>query len=369
MAEWADVYKNIQPADPLKQIGGVYGVLNADQQLKLARQAEQVRQYDLMQNQATDLLNTAGTLANVPGVTNVDVQAHMAQRARQLGINPRVYELAKQKFDGLSGSALTKELQIHGARAAGVPGITARDQTIEPSTGAASSVPAPALIGRAAPTGLGPAAQAAAATAGGAAGTGAAQARDNSLRYQEQTFPLEQAINALETLGTKGTGPGTETLNHIKSFALSMGVPGVDEKGVMTFDKAKKYLTDYVNQNGNNATNDKLAASFAGNPSVNISNAAAVDVAKSAVALRRLSEARTRAFEASGLPDSEFAKFAGKWAREHDVRVYGFDMMTPGQRKKVLEGMPEAKRNLFLLDVQEAKNSGLLRAPHHAAKG
>jgi hypothetical protein len=126
-----------------------------------------------------------------------------------------------------------------------------------------------------------------------AAGTGSGEelvnARHRSLNYQQEVFPLEQAIPALEKLGPKGTGPGTESINHLKSFVLS-NIPGADFKGlkddVATYDKAKKYLTDFVNQNGNSGTNDKLAASFAGNPSVNISNAAAVDVAKSALALR-----------------------------------------------------------------------------------
>src|SRR5262249_38844427 len=163
-------------------------------------------------------------------------------------------------------------------------------------------------------------------------------------------------------LGSKGTGPGTETTNHLKSFLIT-NVPGVSQSSfngtVEDYDKAKKYLTDFVNQNGNTGTNDKLAAAFAGNPSVGISNAAAVDVAKSALALRRMKQAQLVEFEKSGLPDSEFAKWASRWQINHDPRAFGFDMMTVPQRNAVLNSISDKKgkegaaspRDLFQLQV------------------
>ncbi|UPK28391.1 hypothetical protein [Bradyrhizobium sp. 195] len=201
---------------------------------------------------------------------------------------------------------------------------------------------------------------------GEGSGSALVSARQRAMNYQGEVFPLEQAIPALEKLGTKGTGPGTESINHLKSFVLS-NIPGADFKGlkddVETYDKAKKYLVDFVNQNGNAGTNDKLAASFAGNPSVNISNAAAVDVAKSALALRRVKQAQLAAFEQSGLPESEFGKFASKWNVMADPRAYGFDLMTPAQRKAVIESLPKGKRELFMLNVQDAVEQGLIKAP------
>jgi hypothetical protein len=191
-------------------------------------------------------------------------------------------------------------------------------------------------------------------------------ARTAAPNYQQEVNPLEQAIPALEKLGTKGTGPGTDSINHLKSFVLS-NVPGADFKGlkddVATYDKAKKYLTDFVNQNGNSGTNDKLAAAFAGSPSTTISNAAAVDVAKTALALRRFKQAQLVSFETSGKPDADFAKEAGKFAREHDPRAYGFDLMTPAQRKTTLESIPKNKRELFMMDVQDAVQQGILKTP------
>lgn len=209
----------------------------------------------------------------------------------------------------------------------------------------------------------------AAEEAGGASGGALGDARNRSINYQAEVTPLEQAIPALEKLGTKGTGPGTESINHLKSFVLS-NVPGADFKGlkddVATYDKAKKYLTDFVNQNGNSGTNDKLAAAFAGNPSVNISNAAAVDVAKTALTLRRFKQAQLTAFEKTGRPDADFAKEAGRFAREHDPRAFGFDMMTPAERKKVIGSLPKGKRELFMMDVQDAAEAGLIKPPMQA---
>lgn len=200
------------------------------------------------------------------------------------------------------------------------------------------------------------------------AGSGAAlnEARNHSLNYQSNVFPLEQAIPALEKLGKTGTGPGTEELNHVKSFLQSAGIPGLDPEKIKNFDEAKKYLTDFVNQNGNTGTNDKLAASFAGNPSVNISNAAAVDVAKAALSLRRMKQAQLVEFEKSGKPDSEFTKWASQWNLAHDPRAYGFDMMTAEQRKKVLSEMPESKQQLFMMAVQDAASHGIIKAPQAA---
>jgi hypothetical protein len=200
------------------------------------------------------------------------------------------------------------------------------------------------------------------------AGSGAAlnEARHRGLNYRQEVFPLEAAIPALEKLGKTGTGPGTEEFNHIKSFLQSAGIPGLDVDKIKNFDEAKKYLTDFVNQNGNTGTNDKLAAAFAGNPSVGVSNAAAVDVAKSALALRRMKQAQLIEFEKSGLPDSEFAKWASRWQIGHDPRAFGFDLMSPEARKKVIESFPEGKngapgaRDLFKLQVQEAHKAGII---------
>lgn len=216
------------------------------------------------------------------------------------------------------------------------------------------------------PTSLPPGVGEAETQAGAASGAQLARMREQSANYQRDLFPLTQAIPALEKLGTKGTGPGTETLNHLKSFVLS-NVPGVKESdfglgNVKDYDKAKKYLTDFVNQTGNSGTNDKLAAAFAGNPSVSISNAAAVDVAKSAVALRKMQQAIYLDAEHQGIPASKISRWVAKRTNEIDPRAFGTNIMTPEAKKKLKEQLDKnpAEKSRFENSAQIAQQYGLL---------
>ena len=247
-------------------------------------------------------------------------------------------------------------------------------QDIPPNQQVANRFPGgPSGPATALPPGVGEAATA----AGVASGTQLATERQKAASFQRDVFPLAHAIPALEALGTKGTGPGTETINNLKSFVLS-NVPGVKDSdfgvsSVKNYDLAKKYLTDFVNQNGNSGTNDKLAAAFAGNPSVHISNAAAVDVAKAALALRRMQQSRYLAFEDSGLPASQASQFFangqiklddGKTISvgQLDPRAFGVDNMSDKAKKVLLEELNKNPRekDLFEKSLELAKHHGYL---------
>lgn len=195
------------------------------------------------------------------------------------------------------------------------------------------------------------------------AGKELADARTREAKFQADILPLQKAIPALEALGTTGTGPGTEQINEIKSFLASMGVPGVDLDKIQKFDEARKYLTQYAQTVGDTGTNDKLAASFAGNPSVGISNAAAVDVAKTALTLRKYQNAQLRAFEQMGLPESQFTQFATQFAANQDPRAYGIDMMSPEARKALIEGLDGAEKSKFVQSLKTAIGLGLVKQP------
>ncbi len=210
------------------------------------------------------------------------------------------------------------------------------------TAGAPNRVPTQSFTQKPIATGLPPGAS----EAMQASGQQLASDRLTASSFQRDIFPLVKAIPALETLGTKGTGPGTETLTNLRSFILS-NVPGATEKNIPTwsggtvkdYDEAKKYLTDFVNQTGNSGTNDKLAAAFAGNPSIHISNAAAIDVAKSALALRRMKQAQLLNFEQSGLPESEYSRWNAQTTNQLDPRAFGVDMMKPEAKQKLLASL------------------------------
>lgn len=317
------------------------------------------------------LRSTFGQLATKPVITDQDISTAKADAARQGVPGAFIQDFASSiPRGGKKAQSDLKDWAVDQSNLARGPEAVAGGKAVPGPNGEAVEIPegtaARARAGAGLATSRPPGVNEAQVATGAGSGIALNEARHRGLNYRQEVFPLETAIPALEKLGKTGTGPGTEEFNHVKSFLQSAGIPGLDTDKIKTFDEAKKYLTDFVNQNGNTGTNDKLAASFAGNPSVGISNAAAVDVAKSALALRRMKQAQLVEFEKSGLPDSEFTKWASRWQLGHDPRAFGFDMMTPAQRKKVIESFPEGKdgkpgpRDLFKLQVQDAHKAGII---------
>ncbi|KAA3504594.1 hypothetical protein DXM27_05110 [Rhizobium rhizogenes] len=180
--------------------------------------------------------------------------------------------------------------------------------------------------------------------------------------YQQEVLPLEKALPALEALGTTGTGPGTEQLQEMKSFLTSMGIMNPSEE-LKNYDEARKYLVQYARGAGDTGTNDKLAAAFAGNPSLGISNAAAVDVVKTALSLRRMQNGQVRAFTQTGLPESSYTKWSTEWNAQNDPVAYGFDLMKPSDRAKYFSKLSEADKKKFLSSLQTATSLGLVAPP------
>lgn len=180
--------------------------------------------------------------------------------------------------------------------------------------------------------------------------------------FAQDMLPLNKAFEGMKALGTTGTGPGTETLNDVKSFLVSQGVIGPDED-VKNFDEVRKYTTQLARQSGDTGSDNRLAASFAGNPSVNISNAAAQDVLKSAIALRKLQNAQVQAFSSSGLSPSQYQKWAVQFAKSQDPVAYGFDLMEPAQRVAYFQRLSGADRTKFLSSLKTATSLGLVNQP------
>ena len=215
-------------------------------------------------------------------------------------------------------------------------------------------------------TGASPGSLEANKAAGVASGQQLASDRASEANFQSDVTPLIKARDALIRLGPTGSGPGTEQINEIKSFAQSMGLgplAGIDPEKIQNFDEARKYLVQYASQAGNTGTNDKLAAAFAGNPNMNISNAAAVDVLKTALSLRRLQNAKVQEFDATGQQPSAYSRWATQFNSKQDPVAYGFDMMSPEQRQKYFSGLSGAARTKFIDSLQAATRLGLVAPP------
>lgn len=202
---------------------------------------------------------------------------------------------------------------------------------------------------------------------GGAAGDQLAGDRGHAATFTQKSLPLAKAVAALEKLGPTGSGPGQEQLNQFKSFMQTMGIPGFDPNKIKDFDEARKYLVQYASaQNpGGGVTNDRLAAAFAGNPSVGISNAAATDVAKTALSLERMRAAQARAFDATGLPPDQYQKWASTWNGQQDPRAYGIDMLNPAAFNKLRQELQKkpAEYERFKRSYATAKQLGLIGGP------
>jgi hypothetical protein len=222
--------------------------------------------------------------------------------------------------------------------------------------------PVPAAQGGSVVTGPSPGALEANKTVGAASGQQLAADTAQEANFQSDVTPLVKARDALIALGPTGTGPGKEQLNEIHSFLISTGVMSPSDD-VKNFDEARKYLTQYATSVGSPNTNDKLAANFAGNPNVGISNAAAVDVLKTALSLRRLQNAKVRAFQASGEQPNTYNQWAAKFNSSQDPVAYGFDMMSPEQRSKYVKGLSTADRQKFVGSLQTATQLGLVTPP------
>lgn len=197
---------------------------------------------------------------------------------------------------------------------------------------------------------------------GQAGGQQYAQDAARETSFQQDILPLQKALGGLQRLGTTGSGPGTETLNEAKSFLVSMGVVSPDQN-LKDFDEVQKYLVQYARGAGDTGTNDKLAAAFAGNPSLRISNAAGVDVIKTAISLRRLQNAQTRAFEQTGQSPAGYSRWATEFNSTQDPVAYGFDLMDGAQRKKYFAGLDQAAKQKFLTSLKTATSLGIVSPP------
>jgi hypothetical protein len=202
-------------------------------------------------------------------------------------------------------------------------------------------------------------------TVGGQSGKQLADDLQIAGNHKQAVYPLTQAIGALEKLGPTGTGPGTETVNQIRSFLQSAGMPLPKSSGDATkdYDEAKKYLVQYAMQNGGGGTNDRLAAAFSGNPSTGISNAAATDVAKSAVALARSKAAAPTEFARSGLPESKYSAWLADYNKRIDPVAFGADIMGPDKVKSYVAKLSPQDKKRFVDTLRTAASAGILDIP------
>ena len=195
-------------------------------------------------------------------------------------------------------------------------------------------------------------------------GEALAAARQRAMTYAQDMFPVTEALNAAKNLGTKGVGPGSESVNYLKSFILT-NIPGIKDTDpefdkINDFDKLQKYLVQIAKTSGNTTTNDQLAASFAGNPNVKMSNASVQDVLASIKALRSLDLAKTKMWEQQNLSENQFAKWSSQWDNNIDPRAFGILDMRPEAIVKLDKSLKGKAREKFNNSLKIARDIGFM---------
>ena len=155
---------------------------------------------------------------------------------------------------------------------------------------------------------------------GGKAGDLFANDQAAAALYGARTFPLKQAIPLMDKLGEGGTGPGSETLNHLKSFFLTQTPQSLKDLGatpdkinVANYDELKKYLTQYAQRQAEALgphTNQGLSTTLTGQPNVEISNMAGAQLLRATLGVERMNHAKTLAFMQSGKTPDQYPSFA-----------------------------------------------------------
>lgn len=178
----------------------------------------------------------------------------------------------------------------------------------------------------------------------------------------QRVFQLNQALTGLQGANT---GPGTEFRNTLQSYILALpggvGQSMVDEKGVVNYDKAMKYLMQNATAAAGAMGSDaKLASALSGNASTKISNLAAQDVVKASMALERVEQAQADVFARSGALPGEFSKWAVQWNKNVDPRAFALDMMDVKDRAKLIGELKGAERQKFIDSVKLAIGTGVI---------
>ena len=190
----------------------------------------------------------------------------------------------------------------------------------------------------------------------------------DAANFQQKNLALNKAYQALVRLGPQGTGPGKDQLNTVKAFLNAWGAPAGDVQNLSDFAEAKKYLVANLLANGDTATNDKLAATSAANPTVDINNGAAQDIVATAIAQQRIGVARLRMAQAQGIDESQYPKWlANQFTPNLDPRAYEFDLLSPTAKAKLVNGMSDPEFAAFQSQLADAQKYGYVQAPGGAS--
>lgn len=234
-----------------------------------------------------------------------------------------------------------------------------------PETGAATQVPLGAVnrpvvggVSGAVTTGLPPGSEKSA----GVMQEDLARARN----FGQEIVPWQKALEKLQALGPGGTGPGSKGRQEFQSFlfALSPTISrwgGVDPDKLKNYAEAEKYLTQATQTRAASFgahTDLALSTAITGSPNVHINEMASEDVAKVAIALRRMEQVQT--LETAKLGGVNYTSNSAKWAASQNPRAYALDMMPAAEIVKLNKQLKGEERVKFNASLRAAIDNGVI---------
>lgn len=217
------------------------------------------------------------------------------------------------------------------------------------------------------PSGPALGASAAADVASGGSAKAYQALRDDVGSSGARIFQLGKALTALE--GTN-TGPGTDSVNNVKSFLLAQSpdflakiMPGVDPNKIKNYDEANKYLTAYASGAAGAVgphTDNQLATALSANASTKISNLAAKDVVKANIALEKMKQAAAIQFKNSGEAPQNFSDWYANYNKFADPRAFLADQQSAKERRTMIDKMNTKEQASYVNSFKAAVKSGVI---------
>jgi hypothetical protein len=206
--------------------------------------------------------------------------------------------------------------------------------------------------------------------------------RNRNSHYAEDMYPINGLIDSLEKVGPKGSGPGKEELNTLKSalYAFSDWVPGLDKQLgdpelMGDFTKGVKFAKQLASSVANNVgphTNEGLTTAFASSPNMNMLNLPAKDLAKSIYGLRNMQQVMMIQAQKEGVPDSGLTRWAqNNWSLRVNPAGFMWDRLDDSERDRVIHKVEmikdpnrrAAEMTKLRNSVELATRSGVIAGP------
>lgn len=193
-------------------------------------------------------------------------------------------------------------------------------------------------------------------------------------RFTQDMTPILGLYTALKTAKT---GPGTETLNDLRSRmqgftpeALSNFRPlGGSAAEIAAFDEAQKYSAGMQRgQTGATGSVAQLDSSGKVTPGPSISPLAAQYLTRAMAAQRRMEQAAHLAFVATKRPRNEFGDFLADWNGKQDAAAFAADLTSKDARAKHFKSLSPHEKERYIESFHYAEQHQLIDMARADAK-